>query len=275
MTQASIQSRTRFFGKYRGKVTSTQDPMNLGRIRVSVPAIFGEGRDSWAMPCTPYAGTNIGLFTIPPVDSNVWVEFEQGDPDYPIWVGCFWGQNELPQNAKVSEPDQVQVFKTNGITVTFSNLGENKGLTVVVENPVVDNPLKLIFNAEGIELNNNNQTTAKLMADTIELKNGTNSTITMTADNIQLKESAIEVSLTANSIDLTCNPATLKLTTTSGIELGFSPASLKLGASGVELGATPASLKASPGSIELSNGAANIKLTPASVNINNGALEVI
>lgn len=275
MTQASSRSGTRFWGKYRGKVTSTQDPMHLGRIRVAVPSVFGEGRDSWAMPCTPYAGPDIGWFAIPPVDANVWVEFEEGNPAYPIWAGCFWGTDELPANARVAEPDKVQVFKTNGITITLSNLGDNKGLTVVVENPVVDRPLKLVFNAQGIELNNNNETTAKLTADVIELKNRTNSTVTITADTIQLQEGAIEVKLTATSIDLTCTPATIKLTTTSGIELGFSPASMKLGAAGVELGATPATLKTSPGLIEMSNGAANIKLTPASVNINNGALEVI
>jgi uncharacterized protein involved in type VI secretion and phage assembly len=53
------------------------------------------------MPCTPYAGRDVGFFAIPPVNSNVWVEFEQGDPDYPIWSGCFWGMNELPEAAKV------------------------------------------------------------------------------------------------------------------------------------------------------------------------------
>ncbi|MGL5804813.1 MAG: phage baseplate assembly protein V, partial [Xenococcaceae cyanobacterium] len=141
-----------FFGKYRGKVTSNKDPLHLGRVQVTVPAIYFEGRESWAMPCTPYAGRDIGFFTVPPVDTNIWVEFEGGDPDYPIWTGCFWGENELPQNARVAEPDKVQVFKTYGITITLSNLGENKGLSIVVENPVVQKPLKMIFNADGIEV---------------------------------------------------------------------------------------------------------------------------
>ena len=161
-----------FFGKYRGKVAANKDPLNLGRIQVSVPAIFGEGGQSWALPCTPYAGKDVGFFTIPPVDANVWVEFEGGDPDYPIGSGCFWGENELPENAKVDDPVKVQVFKTEGITITLSNLGNNKGLTVEVDKPVVEKPLKMVFNADGIELNNNNKTTVKLMAETIELKEG-------------------------------------------------------------------------------------------------------
>ena len=43
------------------------------------------------MPCVPVAGIQTGMFTVPPIGSGVWVEFEQGDPDYPIWTGCFWG----------------------------------------------------------------------------------------------------------------------------------------------------------------------------------------
>jgi hypothetical protein len=247
-----------FLGKYRGKVTNNKDPDNLGRIQVTVPAIYGDDRQSWAMPCTPYAGKDIGWFTIPPVGTNIWVEFEGGDPDYPIWTGCFWGTDELPQNARVAEPDRVQVFKTNGITMTLSNL-DNKGLSIVVENPVVEKTLKLIFNADGIEVNDNNQTTGKWMAETIEFKNGNSSTITLTSDSIQLKEGAIEIKLTNSSIELNSNPAQLSLSTSAGIQISNSPSTAKFAASG----------------IELSNGAAKIALSPISVNINNGALEVI
>jgi Type VI secretion system/phage-baseplate injector OB domain len=265
----------KFFGKYRGKVTANKDPLHLGRIQVNVPAIFGEGRNSWAMPCTPYAGKDIGFFAIPPINANVWVEFEAGDPDYPIWSGCFWGQDQLPTNAKVEDPVKVQVFRVEGITFTLSNLGDNKGLTIEVAGPVVERPLKMLFNADGIEINNNNETTVKLKADIIELKNRDSSTVTISQDNILIKEGAIEAKLTQNSIELTCSPATMKLTTASGIELNNSPSSAKLSASGIELGATPATVKITPASIELSNTAANVKLSPISVNVNNGALEVI
>jgi Type VI secretion system/phage-baseplate injector OB domain len=264
----------RFFSKYRGKVTANQDPLHLGRIQISVPSVFGEGRQSWAMPCTPYAGKDIGWFTVPPVDANVWVEFEGGDPDYPIWSGCFWGAGELPQVAKVEEPVKVQVFKTDGITITLSNLGDNKGLTVEVDKPVVEKPLKMIFNANGIELNNNNQTTAKFMAETIELKNGESSTVTIATDSIQLKESAIEIKLTNSSIELNSTPATIKLTTSSGIEINNTPSTVKISLSGIELSSVPASIKVEPAGIELSNPIANIKLSPIGVNVNNGALEV-
>jgi Type VI secretion system/phage-baseplate injector OB domain len=264
-----------FFGKYRGKVSANKDPLHLGRVQVIVPAVFGEGRQSWAMPCTPYAGKDIGFFTIPPINTNIWVEFEGGDPDYPIWSGCFWGEDELPQNAKVEEPDKVQVFRTDGITVTLSNLGENKGVTLEVESPVVVRKLKMVFNADGIEINNKDETTIKITADMIELKNKASSTVTITSDMIQQKESSVETKLTANTIDLICNPATIKLATSSGIELNNSPANAKFSSTGINLSTTPVSIELNPGKIELSNSAANIKLSPVTVNVNNGALEVI
>jgi uncharacterized protein involved in type VI secretion and phage assembly len=265
----------RFFGKYRGKVVSNKDPSHLGRVQVEVPAIFGDRRDSWALPATPYAGPDVGFFMLPPVGANIWVEFEGGDPDYPIWAGCFWGANELPKNAQVEDPVKVQVFRVQGITMTWSNLGDNKGVTLEVESPVVERKLKMVFNADGIELNNKDETTIKIKADQIELKNKANSTVTITADTITLKESAIEIKLTGSAIDLTCNPATVKLSTGSGIELNNTPGNAKISSSGVELSATVPSVKLTPGSLELSNTAANIKLSPVTVNVNNGALEVI
>jgi hypothetical protein len=266
-----------FFGKYRGKVTATKDPLHLGRVQVQVPAIFGEGRHSWAMPCTPYAGRDIGLFMVPPLDTNIWVEFEGGDPDYPIWSGCFWGDGELPVAAQVEKPEEVQVFRTEGVTLTVSRQENQQGITLEVDRPVVDEPLKLIYNPAGIEFNHNNKMTAKFITQgqTLELKNGDTSTVTLTTDKIQLQQTAVEAVLTSNSLDLTCNPATVKLSTSSGIELANSPATAKLSSSGIELTTSPAQVKVSLGAIELSNGAANVKLSPASVNVNNGALEVM
>lgn len=80
-----------FWGKYRATVVNNVDPLNIGRIQVMVPDVSNYIPSSWAMPCVPYAGKQSGFFAIPQIGDGVWVEFEQGDPDHPIWVGCFWG----------------------------------------------------------------------------------------------------------------------------------------------------------------------------------------
>ncbi|HYW08817.1 MAG TPA: phage baseplate assembly protein V [Longimicrobium sp.] len=90
---------SQFWGKYRGKVVNNVDPENRGRVQVSVPAVLGANVLSWAMPCVPMAGMQAGVYAIPPVLANVWVEFEGGHPDRPIWTGCFWGIGEVPTRA--------------------------------------------------------------------------------------------------------------------------------------------------------------------------------
>ena len=84
------------FGKHRGEVLNVLDPLGLGRIQVSVPGLLDNTTLAWAMPCLPGAGPNVGIFVIPPVGAKVWVEFERGDLDYPIWSGGFWGTGETP-----------------------------------------------------------------------------------------------------------------------------------------------------------------------------------
>src|SRR4029450_11270491 len=81
----------RFYGKHRGTVENNLDPVGQGRIQVRVPAILQDSSLSWAIPCGPYAGPGVGFFMTPPIGAQVWVEFEGGDPEYPIWSGGFWG----------------------------------------------------------------------------------------------------------------------------------------------------------------------------------------
>jgi hypothetical protein len=90
----------RHWGKYRGKVVANQDVPPRGRLLVSVPGILTV--PGWAMPCVPVATMLMGggAFMRPAIGSNVWVEFERGDPDKPIWVGCYWGETDLPKLAK-------------------------------------------------------------------------------------------------------------------------------------------------------------------------------
>lgn len=157
-----------FFGKYRGKVENNIDPMQMGRIQVSVPAVLGDGRLSWAMPSVPYAGSGVGFFAIPPMGANVWVEFEAGNPDYPIWSGCFWGTGEAPALPAVAA---MKVFKTDGITVTVSDLPGAGGLTIEVGPPVVAIPLKMVCNSSGIELSNS-AASVKLTPVSVSVNNG-------------------------------------------------------------------------------------------------------
>jgi hypothetical protein len=113
----------RYYGKYRGTVMNNVDPMQIGRIQAIVPDVSGVIPTSWAMPCLPGAGINTGFYTVPQIGSGVWIEFEQGDPDRPIWVGGYWGTAaEVPLMSRAVPPAvngfTIQTTLKNGIVVS-------------------------------------------------------------------------------------------------------------------------------------------------------------
>ncbi|MDO8144901.1 MULTISPECIES: phage baseplate assembly protein V [unclassified Isoptericola] len=148
MSEPSGEPR-RFYGKYRGTVENDLDPMQLGRVQVSVPAVLGEGTLSWAMPCTPYAGDQVGLFLVPPRGARVWVEFEAGDPDQPILAGCFWGLGEVPASPAVP---QLKVLRTEAVTVEVSDVPGAGGVRISVDPPAVAVPIAVEATASGVEI---------------------------------------------------------------------------------------------------------------------------
>jgi hypothetical protein len=113
----------RYYGKYRGTVLNNIDPMQMGRLMAIVPDVLGLTPSTWAMPCMPVAGLQAGVYALPPVGSGVWIEFEQGDQDYPIWVGSYWGSAaEVPALAKTVPPAinglAIQTTLQNGLVIS-------------------------------------------------------------------------------------------------------------------------------------------------------------
>ena len=107
------QVQSKYYGKYRGFVSDNSDPDQLGRLKVTVPSILGDTITGWALPCLPFGGlADQGLFTIPEVDAQVWVEFEEGELSHPIWVGVFWQTSgDAPSEGAVTPPT-TRVLKT-------------------------------------------------------------------------------------------------------------------------------------------------------------------
>lgn len=153
-----------FFGKYRGKVENNIDPQQQGRLQVSVPAVFGEGSLSWAMPCVPFAGSGVGFFMLPPTGANVWVEFEGGNPDYPIWSGCFWGLGEAPATPAI---EQMKVLKTDMATITINDLPGVGGVTIEMTTGA-----KIEITAQGITVDNGLGGSISLTGPQVSVNNG-------------------------------------------------------------------------------------------------------
>ena len=168
----------RFYGKYAGTVVDNVDEKQIGRVKVKVPNVFGENASSWAMPCVPAAGLQAGLFIVPPFDSKVWIEFEQGDPDHPIWSGGFWGStSELPPAATTPpaiSPGQNIVLQTTGRnSITLSDsAGETSGIVLKSASGLA----MIVVNDSGIHISNGQGASITLMGNTVAV-NGTSLTV--------------------------------------------------------------------------------------------------
>jgi hypothetical protein len=110
--------RRRYFGKHRGMVVSNNDPVRLGRLKVTVDGIIDSG-GLWAWPCVPYAGPRVGFYCLPPEGALVWVEFEGGDPSFPIWTGCLWAAGELPMEVLTAD---TRMLRTEQAQLTINDL---------------------------------------------------------------------------------------------------------------------------------------------------------
>lgn len=157
------QAEGHFYGKYRGFVKDNADPEHLGRLKLQVPSVLGSDVvTGWAMPCLPYGGNaDQGFLFIPEVDAGVWVEFEEGDLEFPIWVGSFWskpgGDSELPkpndpdgtEQSAVQDPPTRKIIKTKkGHTLQFEDADGDECITLYEG----ENKHVITMNSDGIRV---------------------------------------------------------------------------------------------------------------------------
>jgi uncharacterized protein involved in type VI secretion and phage assembly len=124
----------RHYGKYRGVVTSNQDPKNLGRLKARVPELLGKVETGWALPSAPYSGNATGTFAVPAPGAGVWIEFEAGDVARPIWTGCWWQSGQLPtdQGGAAATPDLKIMRSEQGLMVALHD--DNQSIAVSDKN---------------------------------------------------------------------------------------------------------------------------------------------
>jgi uncharacterized protein involved in type VI secretion and phage assembly len=157
-----------FYGKYRGIVTDNKDPLMIGRIRAKVPDVLGDLESGWAMPCAPFGGSSTGFFAIPAEGAGVWIEFEHGDPDYPIWAGCWWGSAaEVPPVLLVPPYKKVMLQTEGGNSILLDDTPGIGGITLETSGGQ-----KIVLSPTGIEISNGQGASIKMTGPQIVINDG-------------------------------------------------------------------------------------------------------
>ena len=165
----------RFYGKYRGTVVNNVDPEQTGHLLVEVSDSHGLSISSWAAPCFPIGGLQSGIWAVPAVGSAVWVEFEAGDPDYPIWSGGSYGTAaQVPALALAGLPGSP--------SIVMQTLGQNTLMISDAPGP-----------AGGILLKTTAGAMISISTAGIVISNGQGATITLTGPTTTVNNGALVV----------------------------------------------------------------------------------
>jgi hypothetical protein len=165
----------RYYGIYRGTVANNVDPMQLGRIMAIVPDVGGATPSTWAMPCVPIAGKQMGTFFVPQIGSGVWIQFEGGDPDYPVWTGGWWGNAaEVPVVALAGVPGDPNIVLQSTLqnTLVISDLPGPAGGVTLCAGPLASPTSPRIMVSETSIILTTGIATITLAGPTVTINNG-------------------------------------------------------------------------------------------------------
>jgi hypothetical protein len=118
----------RLYGKRKARVSDNRDPERRGRVKVENIEIFGSGESSWALPNMPfYGGRDCGFFAVPPIGSTVWLEFEEGLIDYPIYTGGYFDLITDGHRSDRSEVEDEDSFQSDPSSIPAHGRGVYDG----------------------------------------------------------------------------------------------------------------------------------------------------
>lgn len=180
-----MSEEKKYWGKYRGTVVNNVDPNQRGRLQVLVPDVNSVVPTTFAEPCVPLAGPTgppMGVYMVPPIGAGVWVEFEHGDPDKPIWVGCRWGlQSDIPLAALAGNPADPSIVIQSLLqqAVIVSDMPPSVPPPVMPPVPTTGGIIlrsttgaSIVVNDAGIFISNGKGATINMIGPTITINNG-------------------------------------------------------------------------------------------------------
>ena len=187
-TPSHRQIRESYPGLYVGKVEANN--LELGKIKVSIPAIFDQTNpDSLviARPCLPY-----GHFFVPEVGDKVWLAFENGNPSNPVWIGIWYREGTVPSESDVSPPVKRLIHSAKNHTILLDDTDDSEA--VIIQDKAGNRiELTSASGSEAVIISDQTGNKIELRNNGVLIKCVQNLTIDASGKNIVIKASSVDV----------------------------------------------------------------------------------
>ncbi len=173
------------------RVINLEDPEKLGRIKVSYPWLDSE-ETAWVRIAVPHAGKDRGWYSLPEIDDEVLVGFENGDSDYPVVLGSLYNKDNSPMDEAYSADNNIKMFMTrSGNRIVMND--EDGGEQIVISQKDGKNQIVLDLSGPSISISSEGDISVSGKNLNVEANEGINlkagSDIKMEGVNIEIKAS--------------------------------------------------------------------------------------
>jgi phage protein D/phage baseplate assembly protein gpV len=221
-----------------GIVTNNRDPDGLGRVKVRFPTLPGNEESNWARLVSLMAGAGRGFEFIPEVNDEVLVAFEHDDSHRPFVLGALWnGQDKPPEGSDkvVSSTGKVErriIRSRSGHSIILDDSDGKEKVSIVDKtdkNSIeIDSPKNTLSVKADDKIEINTKSGHKILLDDtggkVEIvdKTGKNSIKMDSMQNSISVESAMQLNLKAQMIQIEGTNVTIKGQAATNIEGGMT-----------------------------------------------------
>lgn len=245
LVQVARRVQGKYYGKYRGTVIDNKDPNTMGRVRLVVPSILASTELDWALPCLPFGGlADQGWFSVPEIDAQVWVEFEEGELSQPIWTGTFWQKSDdVPEAAALEEPTTRLLKTPAGHTLQFDDKADEERIllqhktgaeltidengTVVIKD-AAGSTATLDAEGEEVVIEDVNGNSFGMTSSGVAVEDSNSNKIDMTSSGVTVEDS------NGNKIDMTSSGITVE--DSNGNKVEMTSSGVAISADKIEIG---------------------------------------
>lgn len=122
LSELGFENMGLYYSSYRAVVADIEDPEHLQRLKLIIPVINElEPFEYWAFPKGVFYGNGYGTQNIPELGDMVWVEFEGGRPEIPLWEHGHPARGETPKDKDLLDYGAKWFITPKGHSVIFND----------------------------------------------------------------------------------------------------------------------------------------------------------